>query len=90
MALEQRSINRFEPLYEKTCFMPYANNKDANQPEHPRSLISVFVARCLDSAMPVAVTYKIPRLWLASASEQTGFSLTWSKPLKSGFLVTEA
>ena len=29
--------------------MPYANNKDADQPAHSRSLISVFVIRCLDS-----------------------------------------
>ena len=34
----------FEPRHEKTCFLPYANNKDADQ----RSLISVFVIRCLD------------------------------------------
>ena len=29
--------------------MPYANNKDADQPAHPRSLINAFVDRCLDS-----------------------------------------
>ena len=29
--------------------MPYANNKGADQPAHPRSLISTFVVRCLDS-----------------------------------------
>ena len=28
--------------------MPYANNKGADQPAHPRSLISAFVVRCLD------------------------------------------
>ena len=31
--------------------MSYANNKDADQPAHPRSLISAFVVRCLDSVM---------------------------------------
>ena len=31
------------------CLMSYANNKGADQPAHPRSLISVFVVRCLDS-----------------------------------------
>ena len=30
-------------------FVPYANNKDVDQTAHPRSLISVFVIRCLDS-----------------------------------------
>ena len=29
--------------------MLYANNKCADQPAHPRSLISAFVVRCLDS-----------------------------------------
>ena len=27
----------------------YANKKDADQPEHSRSLISTFIVRCLDS-----------------------------------------
>ena len=38
----------FEPDHEKMCFMSYANNKGADQPAHPRSLISAFVVRCLD------------------------------------------
>ena len=32
----------------KMCLMLYANNKGADQPAHPRSLISTFVVRCLD------------------------------------------
>ena len=35
--------------HEKMCLMSYANNKGADQPAHPRSLISAFVVRCLDS-----------------------------------------
>ena len=38
-----------EACYEKTCLMPYANNKSADQPAHPRSLISTFIVRCLHS-----------------------------------------
>ena len=38
-----------EPRHAKTCLMPYANNKGADQPAHPCSLISAFVVRCLDS-----------------------------------------
>ena len=34
-----------EPGHEKTCLMSYANNKGADQPAHPRSLISSFVVR---------------------------------------------
>ena len=37
----------------ENLFMPYANNKDADQPAHQRSLISVFVSRCLDSITPL-------------------------------------
>ena len=33
----------------KNLFIPYANNKGADQPAHPRSLIRTFVVRCLDS-----------------------------------------
>ena len=38
-----------EPGHEEMCLMSYANNKGADQPAHPRSLISAFVVRCLDS-----------------------------------------
>ena len=31
------------------CLMSYANNKGADQPAHPHSLISAFVVCCLDS-----------------------------------------
>ena len=34
---------RYEPGHEKMCLMPYANNKGADQPAHPHSLISAFV-----------------------------------------------
>ena len=32
----------------RKCVMSYANNKGADQPAHPHSLISAFVVRCLD------------------------------------------
>ena len=32
-------------------FMPYVNNKGAYQPAHPRSLITIFIIRCLDNIM---------------------------------------
>ena len=38
-----------EPGHQKMCLMSYANNKGADQPAHPRSLISAFVVRCWDS-----------------------------------------
>ena len=33
----------------ENLFLPYVNNKGADQPAHPHSLINVFVIRCLDS-----------------------------------------
>ena len=41
----------FEPGHEKMCLMSNANNKGADQPVYPRSLISAFVVRCLDSVI---------------------------------------
>ena len=37
---------------------PYANNKGADQPAHPRSLISAFVVRCLGSIIPILAKSK--------------------------------
>ena len=37
----------------ENLFLPYANNKGADQPVHPGSLISTFVVRSLDSIVPV-------------------------------------
>ena len=68
--------------------MSYANNKGADQPAHPRSLISTFFVRCLDSTTPLVVIFEISRLQLASVAAQAGLSLTLSQNPKTGFLVT--
>ena len=39
----------------ENLFMPYANNKGAEQPAHSRSLISDFVVHCLDSISLVSI-----------------------------------
>ena len=62
----------------ENLFMPYANNKGADQPAHPRSLISTFVVRCLDSIIPLLAIAEISRLELVSVAEQASLSLTWS------------
>ena len=41
--------------------MPYANNKGADQPAHPRSLINAFVVRCMDSIIPLLAIAEISR-----------------------------
>ena len=53
---------KYEPGHEKMCLMSYANNKGADQPAHPRSLISTFVVRCLDSIISLDSTSEFSRL----------------------------
>ena len=54
--------------------MLYANNKDADQPVHSRSLIN-FVVRCLDNIIPIFAISKLSRLFV----EQAGLRRTWSQ-----------
>ena len=72
----------------ENLFLPYANNKGADQPAHPRSLISTFVIRYLGSIIPLGSTSKISSLWLVFVAEEASLSLTWSETPKTGFLVT--
>ena len=65
--------------------LPYANNKGADQPAHPRSLISAFVVRCLDGIIPLVSISKFSSLYLASVAEQAYLSLPWSQSPKAGF-----
>ena len=78
-------MNVYEPSHEKTCLMSYANNKGADQPAHPRSLISAFIVRCLDSVMSLVSVIYISNLMLASVAEQAGLSLTWSETPEDTF-----
>ena len=49
----------YGPGHAKMCLMAYANNKGADQPAHPRSLISTFVVRCLDSMTYILAISKV-------------------------------
>ena len=51
-----------EPCHEKTCLMPYTDNKGTDQHAHPRSLISTFGFRCWDSIIPILAKSEISRL----------------------------
>ena len=51
-----------ESGHEEMCLMSYVNNKGADQPAHPRSLISAFVVRCLDSIISLDSIAEISRL----------------------------
>ena len=46
----------------ENLLMPYATNKGADQPAHPRSLISTFVVHCLDSIISLVSMSEISRL----------------------------
>ena len=69
----------------ETCLMSYANNKGADQPAHPRSLISTFVFRCLDGMICILAISKVSLCYLASGAEQAGLSLTWSQTPEDRF-----
>ena len=73
----QICLKPYEPGHEKMCLKSYANNKGADQPAHPRSLISAFVVRCLDSVVSLVSVTKISSLMLASVAEQASLSLAW-------------
>ena len=46
----------------ENLFLPCANNKGADQPAHPCSLISAFVVRCLDSIISLVSISEISNL----------------------------
>ena len=64
------------------CLMSYANNKGADQIAHPRSLISAFVIRCLDSIISLDYIAEISRLYVAA---QAGLCLAWSETPEGTF-----
>ena len=50
----------YGPRCEKTCLRVFANNTGADQPVHPRSLISAFVNPFLESTICKLATGEIP------------------------------
>ena len=49
----------YGPRREKTCLRGFANNTGADQPTHPRSLISAYVIRFLESTICTLATGEI-------------------------------
>ena len=74
----------------KKCVMSYVNNKGADQTAHPRSLISAFVVRCLDSIISLDSIAEISRLQLACVAAQAGLWLAWSETREDTFCHDEA
>ena len=76
------------PQCEKTCLGRFANNTGANQPAHPRRLISAYVIRFLESIISKLATSIMSLFQLVSVAEETGLNLTLSETPKTGFLAT--
>ena len=75
---------------EKNCRRGFANNTGADQPAHPRSLISAFVIHFLESIICKLATGEISIFYLVSVAEETGLKLALSETLKTGFLGTRS
>ena len=76
------------PRREKTCLRGFANNTVADQPAHPRSLISAFVIRFLERIICKLTTGEISMFWLVSIAEENGLSLALSETPKTGFVAS--
>ena len=62
----------------------HANNKGAGLYSYPRSLISAFIVRLLESIISKLASCKIS-FYLVSVAEQTGLGLTQPETRKIGF-----
>ena len=52
-------MSLYGPCREKTCFGGFVNNKGADQPAHPRSLIIDFIIRLFESTISRLAMSKI-------------------------------
>ena len=66
----------------------HSNNKGADQPVHPRSLISTFVIQYLGRIVSILTTIEISVFVLVSVVQQGGLNFTWSETPKTGFLAS--
>ena len=72
------------PRREKTCLRWIANNKGADQPAHPRSLISAYVICLLESIIPKLATSEISIFKPVTVADETGLKLTLPETPKTG------
>ena len=61
------------------------NNKCADQPAHPRSLISTLVILVFKSIISRLAMSKISFFWVVSVAEQAGLNLTLSETRRPVF-----
>ena len=70
----------------KPVFGGVANNTDADQPVHPRSLISTCVICFFESFIYKLATGEISIFKLVSVAEENGLKLAFAETPKTGFL----
>ena len=78
----------YGPRREKTFLRGFANNTGADQPAHPRRLISTFVIRLLESIICNLDIGEISIFLLVSVAEETGLKLALSVTPKTCFVTT--
>ena len=66
----------------------FANNTGADQTAHPRSLISAFIIRVLESIIRKLAIGEISIFELVSVAEQASLNLVLLDNPKTGFLAT--
>ena len=71
----------------KPVFGGFANNTGADQPAHPRILISTFVIHFLEN---IICTGEISIFEIVSVAEETGLNLALTETPKTGFSRDEA
>ena len=88
---KKQQLNSRKYLFSKLCcihmgldarkpvFRGFANNKGADQPVHPCSLISAFVICLLESIISRLATSKLSIFYLVSVAEESGLSLILSE-----------
>ena len=86
--MSRDTLHNNGPAREKACLRRCANNTGADQPAHPRSLISAFVIRLLESIISRLATDEISNFKLVSVAEETGLKLVLTGTPKTGFLAT--
>ena len=75
----------YGPQREKTCLREFSNNTGADQPAHPRSLISAFVIRFLENNICTLATGAILIFCLVSVAEEAGLNLALSETPEDRF-----
>ena len=68
-AMPALTLHNMSHVMRKALFMPYANNKGADQPAHAHSLISAIVVHCLDSIILILAKSKISKKLIEKSRE---------------------